>query len=104
MMTGMERGRVGRVHAAGDEKDTHTHTHTHTGVGGTKKDEFDPAFAAMFEDSSGSNKADSRDHMGIGDCTAGTFRHINGSDNTCSMFKGCMHVCMFACMHAYMYV
>ena len=89
-------GRVGRVHAAGDEKGAHTHT----GEGGSMDEsEFDAAFAAMFEGSGGSDKADSRDHMGNGDCTAGTFRHMNGSDSTCSMYV-CMYACLYVCMYA----
>ena len=81
---------------------------THTGEDDTLDvSKFDAEFAAMFEVSGGSGNADSRDHMGDGDGTAGTCSSMNGSDSTCSMYVCrfvCLHVCMYACMHGYMYV
>ena len=80
------------------------HTYTHTGEGGSMDEsKFDAAFAAMVAGGGGSDKGDSSDHMGNGNNTAGTFRHMNGSDSTSSMYV-CMQVCMFACVHEYMYV
>ena len=78
--------------------------HTHTGEAGSMDEfEFDPAFAAMYEDSGGCDKAESKDHMGDEDCAAGKCGSMNGSDSTCSMYVY-MQVCMFACMHECMYI
>ena len=85
----------------------HTHPptpppHTHTGDGFSKNESgFDQVFAAMVAGSVGSDKAGSSNHMGHEKNIAGTFRHMNGSDSTSSMYL-CMQVCMFVCLHVCM--